>query len=239
MAVAFAGGEGAGAGDMALAVEAEVAIADERIEIDITAGAIAAIERGAEGLAGERCAGAADIRRAAAMPAVPPKVTALAPVRLVPESVTVVLPRVVPEFGDAPDNVGAGVTKVNPFVSVVLPPGVVMTTSTVPEPCAGVVTVADVDVLVVTVPAVPPKVTALAPVRLVPESVTVVLPSVVPEFGDAPESVGAGVTKVKPFGSVAMPPGVPMTISTVPAACAGVVTVRDVGLSTETMVPAT
>ena len=56
---------------------------------------------------------------------------------------------------------------------VLVPPGVVTTTSTTAPPVpAGSVTVTEVAVLAVTVPAVPPKVTAVGLARLVPRTVT-------------------------------------------------------------------
>ena len=68
--------------------------------------------------------------------------TAVAPVKLVPVSVTVVPPPVEPLLGLSPVTVGAGgVTKVNwslgGLVAEVPPPGVVTVTSTVPADSAG------------------------------------------------------------------------------------------------------
>ena len=58
------------------------------------------------------------------------------------------------------------------MVEVAVPPLVVTTTLTAPAACAGVVTVIEVAELAVMVPAVPPKVTKVAPLRFVPVMVT-------------------------------------------------------------------
>lgn len=86
-----------------------------------------------------------------------------------------------------------GVPNVKPPVLVAEPPiGVVRTTSTAPAAWAGVTTVIDVALeLTIGVPAVPPNVTPLVPVKLVPVIVTVVPPPVVPVAGDIPVIVGA------------------------------------------------
>ena len=63
---------------------------------------------------------------------------------------------------------------------------------TVPEP-AGVVTVITVLLSAVIEPAVPPKLTLVAPDRLVPVIVTVVPPASGPLVGETLEIVGAGV----------------------------------------------
>ena len=60
------------------------------------------------------------------------------------------------------------------------PPGVVITTATAPAACAGVVTSTEVEVANVMELEVPPKVTAVAAERFVPERVTVVPPAVLP-----------------------------------------------------------
>jgi hypothetical protein len=84
--------------------------------------------------------------------AVVPKVTALAPVKLVPVIVTEVAPEVGPEVGLTLVTVGAGGrTKVNwSFALVVeVPPGVVTVTSTAPAAPAGAVAVMEVALLIV------------------------------------------------------------------------------------------
>ena len=73
-----------------------------------------------------------------------------------------------------------------------VPPGVVTVTSTVPADCAGssaVMLVAPLTVKLVAV--VEPKVTAVAPVRLVPVIVTLLPPAVGPEVGFTLVTVGA------------------------------------------------
>jgi len=64
--------------------------------------------------------------------AVPPKDTAVAPVRSVPVIVTDVPPRVEPDTGDNDVKVGAFTTNVNLLFALteVVPPGVVTDTST-------------------------------------------------------------------------------------------------------------
>ena len=65
--------------------------------------------------------------------------------------------------------------------------------STAPVP-AGAVAVIDVDELKVKpVAGVPPKVTALTPVKLVPVIVTAVPPAVGPAAGETDVTVGAGI----------------------------------------------
>ena len=73
-----------------------------------------------------------------------------------------------------------------------VPPGVVTVTSTVPVP-DGEVAVTDVALLTMTpVAAVAPKSTAVAPLRLVPVTVTEVPPAWGPLFGLTAVTVGAG-----------------------------------------------
>ncbi len=74
-----------------------------------------------------------------------------------------------------------------------VPLGVVTVTSTVPVP-DGAVTVRLVALITVTkVPAVVPKWTALAPVKPVPLTVTVLPPAGAPLVGLSPVTVGAGL----------------------------------------------
>ena len=73
-----------------------------------------------------------------------------------------------------------------------VPPGVVTATSTNPAACAGVVAVIVVAFTTVTpVAAKPAKVTEVAPVKLVPVMVTEVPPTVGPDAGEMPVTVGA------------------------------------------------
>ena len=101
---------------------------------------------------------------------VPPKVTAVAPVKLVPVMVTTVPEP--PLLGVNEVMVGGGM-KVKVPLLVAVPPGVV----TVIVPVVPLPTVAVIEVALVTVKevaAVPPKATAVAPVKLVPVMVTTV-----------------------------------------------------------------
>ena len=118
--------------------------------------------------------------------AVPPKATALAPLKLVPVMVTT--SPVLSGVGVNEVMVGAGM-KVKELSLVAVPPGVV----TLIVPVAPVPTVAVSEVELVTVKedvAVPPTVTAVAPVKLVPVMVTTV--PVPPLLGVKDVIVGAG-----------------------------------------------
>ena len=99
--------------------------------------------------------------------------------------VTLVPPAVGPAGGLALVTVG-GATKVNWSAAPValVPPGVVTVTSTVPADSAGAVAVILLELLTVYAPAaVPPKLTAVAPVNPVPVIVTLVPPAVGPDAG--------------------------------------------------------
>jgi hypothetical protein len=72
-----------------------------------------------------------------------------------------------------------------------VPTGVTTVTLTVPADPAGDVTVMDVaDTTVRLAPGVLPKLAAVAPVKLVPVSVTAVPPAVVPNTGETAVTVG-------------------------------------------------
>ena len=78
------------------------------------------------------------------------------------------------------------------LVELVCPP-LVTVTSTVPEP-AGLVAVIDVALVAVKLAAgVEPKSTAVAPLRFVPEMVTVVPPAAGPVAGLTPDTVGGAM----------------------------------------------
>lgn len=77
----------------------------------------------------------------------------------------------------------------NPPVLVTVPPELVNATSTAPAALAGVTTVIDVALeFTIDVPAVPPKVTAVVPVKFVPAIVTVVPPAVGPDAKFVPDN---------------------------------------------------
>ena len=93
-----------------------------------------------------------------------------------------------PEFPEAYVNLSAEVTGL-------VPAGVVTVTSTAPWAPAGAVTVIDVAVNAVTLPALAPKLTVGVPgVKLVPEMVTTVPPVVGPPAGLIPVTAGGGCT---------------------------------------------
>ena len=125
--------------------------------------------------------------------AVPPKLTAVAPVKLVPVMVTVV--PVAADVGVKELMVGAG-TKVKVPEEVAVPSGV--TTEMVPVDPAPTTAVISVDVVTENVEAaVPPKLTAVAPVKMVPVMVTVV--PVPADVGVKEVMVGAGTGKFITF----------------------------------------
>lgn len=100
--------------------------------------------------------------------AVPPKLTAVAPVRFVPVIVTVAP---VPALVGVNDVITGAGTKVNP-VFVAVPPGVV--TDTLPDELSAITAVIIVgETTVNDVAGVPPKLTAFAPVKLAPVIVIV------------------------------------------------------------------
>jgi hypothetical protein len=112
--------------------------------------------------------------------------------KLVPVIVTEVPPAVGPVFGTTELTVGAPayVNWSAPLVGLV-PPGVVTVTSTTPLP-AGLVAAMCVGSVTLKEAAVPPNVTAVAPVKLVPVIVTGVPPEVDPVPGDTEDMVGGG-----------------------------------------------
>ena len=81
--------------------------------------------------------------------------------------------------------------------ALALPPGVVTVIFTVPDP-EGLVTVICVPESAVTFAAAPPKLTPVAPHRLVPVSVTAVPPPVVPLDGDTLVTAGCFACEPEP-----------------------------------------
>jgi len=105
---------------------------------------------------------------------------------------------------------------------------------TVPDAPAGVVAVIVVPLTTETLPAgLPPRLTVAPETKFVPEIVIGVPPIVDPEAGITVLTVGAGNAYVKPLVSVAAcVSGLVTTTFTAPAACAGVVAVIVVLLTT-------
>ena len=125
---------------------------------------------------------------------VPPKVTLVAPVKLLPVMVTDVPPAVDPAEGLTPVIAGPGTLKVNWSADDVLEVPLEFETviSTSPEECIGDVAVIWVAEFTVKLDAlVPPKETELAPVKLLPVMMTEVPPVVGPDVRLMPETVGA------------------------------------------------
>ena len=127
--------------------------------------------------------------------ALPPTFTLVAPVKLVPVMVIEVPPNVVPELGLTLVIVGNGTTYVNTLFNEIVPPGVVTETFLAPAVEAGVTAVILPGLTTTTlVAAMPPTITLVAPVKLVPVMVMDVPPKIVPDFGLTLASVGDGVT---------------------------------------------
>jgi hypothetical protein len=127
------------------------------------------------------------------------KLTAVAPVRLVPVKVTAtVVPRA-PEVGVSEVSVGTGTARTvkAPFKLGLVPPGVVMLTARVPTAAPAVMLNVAVTVVafrtttLLALTPVPEKLTAVVPVRLVPVRVTATAVPRVPEVGASEVSVGA------------------------------------------------
>ena len=113
----------------------------------------------------------------------------------VPVMVTLVPPAVEPLFGLTPVTVGRNLKR--SFVeSALVPPVVVTVTSTVPADSAGDTALIDVTPLMVCTlklaAFVDPNFTDVAPVKLVPETVTVVPPPTAPLVGLSFVTVGGG-----------------------------------------------
>ena len=117
-----------------------------------------------------------------------------------------------------------------------MPPAVSTVTSTVPEEPAGLVTEIDVLDTEVTMPALPPKSTAVSPLRLVPVTVTNVPPTVDPDGGDTPLTVGGAMYVNRSAFEIAdTPPAVVTVTAMAPADSAGLVAVIDVAESAVTL----
>jgi hypothetical protein len=128
-----------------------------------------------------------------------PKLTADAPVKPLPVTITTVPPAVVPDEVPSAVTAGAaGALYVNRSADPVedVPLGVVTVMSTVPAVPAGATAVNAVsDSTVKLVAAVVPKLTADAPVKPLPVTVTVVPPAVLPEAGVTAVTAGPAATE--------------------------------------------
>lgn len=123
--------------------------------------------------------------------AAPPMLTPVAPEKLLPVIVTLVPPFAVPLVGEMLLTMGA-TTYVYRALVPLLPPVFVTVTLTVPAACPGVlhVIVVPPPPTVKPVTAVPPKVTPVAQVKLVPVIVTLVPPPSGPLETEMPVTVG-------------------------------------------------
>jgi hypothetical protein len=161
--------------------------------------------------------------------AVPPKVTMVAPVKLVP---VIVIGKLGPTSVGVKEVILGGGIKVKP-PNVPVPPG--LTTDTLPEaplPTTAVMMVGDTTVNEVV--DVPPKLTAVAPVKPVPVMVTVV-PT--PATTGVKDVILGGGIKVKP-PNVPVPPG--LTTDTLPEAplpTTAVIVVGDTTVNEAAVVP--
>ena len=172
--------------------------------------------------------------------ATPPTFTLVAPVKLVPVMVIEVPPNVVPDVGLTLVMVGTGTTYVNALLLLAVPPAVVTATLLTPAVPAGVLAVTEVlDTTTMFVAAMPPTVTLVAPVKLVPVMVMVVAPVVGPEVGLTLTRVGTGTTYVNALALVAVPLAVVTVTSCAPAVPAGVTAVILVALTITTLLAAT
>ena len=122
----------------------------------------------------------------------PPMVTEVAPVKLVPVMVSEVPPTIGPAVGEIPVIVGNAAKvywSADDFADV--PPRVVMVMSTDPAEQPGAVAVIELALLTVyKVAAVVPNFTVVAPLMFIPVMVTVVPPTIGPAVGEIPVTVG-------------------------------------------------
>ena len=124
---------------------------------------------------------------------VPPIVTDAPLTKPVPVMVILVPPANGPLEGVTEITVGAAVyVNRSAELMTLVPPGVIMVTSTVPLP-AGEVTVIWVSEFTVGVTEVMPKLTAVASVKLVPAMVTVVPPASGPPTGEIDATIGDAI----------------------------------------------
>jgi len=169
-----------------------------------------------------------------------PIFTTVAPVKFVPVMVIAVPPANTPEFGFTNVMVGNGVTYVNAFGLLALPPSVVTATICGPTAPSGVTALMEVALTTVKlVTPTDPIVTMVAPVKFVPVMVINVPPRVEPELGLTLEIVGAGAMYVNAPPAVNVPPTVVSDTDLTPAVPAGVTAVTWVASTTTTLVAAT
>jgi hypothetical protein len=156
-----------------------------------------------------------------------PNVTVAPGTNPLPVIVTVFAPAVGPPLRLTPETTGAPNAYRSLFVGALVPAAVVTRTWTVPAACAGAVTVSceeDTNVAGRADPA-EPNVTVAPGTNPLPVIVTVFAPASGPPVGLTPETTGAPNAYRSLFVCALVPPPVVTNTSTVPAACAGAVTV--------------
>jgi hypothetical protein len=121
---------------------------------------------------------------------VAPKSTIVEPVKPVPVMTTDVPPVAGPESGRRRFTVGGVKVNWSSVVMALVPSGVVTVTSTVPTGSAGVVALIEVSEITTNGADVPPKSTAVAPVKPLPLMITAVPPETGPEVGLTALTVG-------------------------------------------------
>src|SRR5881394_1053069 len=170
---------------------------------------------------------------------VPPTLTVAPALNPVPLIVIAVPPTVDPNGGATLVTVGAGARYVNAFARDPLCASAFVTvTPTAPGACAGVVAVIVVAFTTVTpVALVPPTLTVAPALNPVPLIVIAVPPTVDPDGGATPVTVGAGPRYVNAFARVPLCASAFVTVTlTAPAACAGADAVIVIAFTTVTPV---
>ena len=182
------------------------------------------------GTVADTCVGESAVKVAT----VPANVTEIAPVRLVP--VIVIFCPMGPLSGVKPVIVGGGTT-VKALALVAVPPGVVMLIGPVGAPLGTVTVTCTAESTVKAVAVVVPKFTAVAPVRLEPDTVTCCPTG--PASGVKLLIVGGGMM-VKLVLLVAVPPAVTTVIAPVDASSGtvAVICVAESTVNTVAAVPA-
>ncbi|GFE19792.1 hypothetical protein Sliba_02450 [Streptomyces nigrescens] len=121
----------------------------------------------------------------------PPNRTAVAPENPEPDNVTTVPPDAGPEAGLTELNTGTGTETYVNDTPLLVPPGAVTVTCTVPDPAGAVAVICEPDTTV-NAADTPPNRTAVAPENPEPDNVTTVPPDAGPEAGLTELNTGTG-----------------------------------------------